>query len=56
MTDTERLNLIEHYRWNIHTATEGYTVFGDFGNVGGKSLREAIDAALRAQFEWSVGR
>lgn len=56
MTDTERLNLIEHYQWQLHFI-DSWFMQGMFGVVGGfNTLREAIDAALKAQFEWSAGR
>jgi hypothetical protein len=57
MTDTERLNLIEHYGWQIICFANEvaiYNVKAEF-KVTGKTLREAIDNALSAQFKWSTG-
>lgn len=57
MSDTERLNLIEHYGWDVLWCNDSWCITAkSFGAVNGKTLREAIDAALKAQFEWSVGR
>lgn len=55
MTDTERLNLIEHYKWYIWFDEETkYTAQGDFGHVCGKTIREVIDGALDAQAKWML--
>jgi hypothetical protein len=57
MSDTERLNLIEHYKWKIGY-THAFYVKGDNGIfvVMASTLREAIDDALEAQIDWSLGR
>ncbi len=60
MSDTERLNLIEHYKWQISLSANGkvWWIFGSFSTnkkgVKGKTLREAIDAALAAQMKWAL--
>lgn len=58
MSDTERLNLIEHYGWSIMFSRDRVIITGNDSifATAGNTLREAIDAALKAQFEWSVGR
>ena len=53
MTDTERLSLIEHYEWDIRKIDDNWYVEGKFGRVYKASIREAIDAALSAQAQWS---
>jgi len=55
MTDTERLNLIEHYNWIIAKIEDNWIITGSYGYVEGNSLREAIDATLAAQIKWSLG-
>lgn len=55
MTDTERLNLIEHYGWNINKHFLGFNVFNENVDVVRATLREAIDVALAAQAKWSIG-
>lgn len=61
MTDTERLNLIEHYEWNINVSKSGksWWITGKFSThnkmVTASSLREAINKALDAQIKWSIG-
>ena len=52
MTDTERLNLIEHYEWMIEF-NDMWFVAGKFGLSAGDTLREALDGALAAQIKWS---
>ncbi len=55
MSDTEALNLIEHYRWKVQPTLEGkWAVDGDFGSIRGETLREAIYTALAAQAEWAL--
>jgi hypothetical protein len=67
MSDTERLNLIEHYGWNVQfIKEEGYTnlkghfsrtlikISGKYGEVVQETLRDAIDAALSSQAKWSM--
>lgn len=53
MTDTERLDLIEHYGWVIDTLKngKGWCVTGRLSifHVARETLREAIDAAIAAQ-------
>ena len=55
MTDTERLNLIEHYGWHINKVASGWNVFSSNIDIIEKTLRLAIDAALAAQIKWSLG-
>lgn len=55
MTDTNRLNLIEYYKWEIIFDTN-VIIRGSFGIVFDNTLREAIDTALKAQIEWSLGK
>ena len=57
MTDTERLNLIEHYQWRIYFVADGWSGNGMFGILPHtyNTIREAIDAALAAQIKWSLG-
>lgn len=61
MTDTERLNLIEHYKWEIACTGETsiWTVVLHLSDgvkfADGNNIREAIDAALAAQIKWSLG-
>lgn len=55
MTDTERLNLIEHYGWKIYQAVnKSWQVGGPFGVVRRNNLREAIDEALSRQAKWAL--
>lgn len=59
MTDTERLNLIEHYQWQIFTWSMGkdkfWQITGKFGGTQAHtSLRMAFDAAYKAQAEWAM--
>jgi hypothetical protein len=54
MTDTERLNLIEHYGWDIRKIDDNWYVEGQFGRVYKVSIREAINAALSAQAKWAL--
>lgn len=55
MTDTERLDLIEHYQWDILSYNKEWIICGEFGKTGRfKSLREAIEAATAAQIKWST--
>lgn len=51
MSDTERLNLIEHYEWDfLHYVNHGWKVCGKFGSTECfKTIREAIDEALSRQ-------
>ena len=58
MTDTERLDLIEHYKWEISYWHDHVVIVNNEAEFvrSGKTLRAAIDAALKAQFEWSVGK
>lgn len=56
MTDKERLNLIEHYKWTIVISDMGVAVFGNFGRIKETTLRRAIDAALKAQAEWALAK
>lgn len=55
MTDTEALNLIEHYGWSINKISKGWNVFNENIDVIGLSIREAIINAMIAQRKWSVG-
>lgn len=69
MTDTECLNLIEHYKWIINPVTEsGYNsitkvsycktifrIYGKFGEAEGNGLRQAVNAALDKQVKWALG-
>ena len=55
MTDTERLNLIEHYKWAIQPLEEGWMITGRWGYVCGPSIRTAFDYAYKAQFKWATG-
>ncbi len=58
MYDTERLNLIEHYEWDIlcyNNKAKKWMVCGKFGKTDKfKTIREAIDAALSAQMKWAL--
>lgn len=61
MSDTERLNLIEHYEWRLElindtNALNGlWQIKGDWGYIHGDTIRKVIDAAMTAQIKWSVG-
>ncbi len=56
MTDTERLNLIEHYKWDI-MHHKGWLILGKFGSTATcQTIREAINEALAAQIKWSTGK
>lgn len=55
MSDTERLNLIEHYSWKVYQAVnKSWQIGGAFGVVRRNSLREAIDEALSRQIKWAL--
>lgn len=54
MTDTKRLNLIEHYQWKINFTCDKWNVFNANIDVAANTLREAIDAALAAQAKWAM--
>ncbi len=59
MTDTERLSLIEHYKWEIvfdNAYAPAIVIRGSFGIVFANTLREAIHDALTAQINWSLGK
>lgn len=58
MSDTERLNLIEHYKWKIIFIDDGcHIVLARAGTYDfAKTFREAIDLALIKQMDWSLGR
>lgn len=61
MTDTERLNLIEHYKWRLELIDDTSTlnglwqIKGQWGYVHGRSVRAVVDSAISAQFKWSTG-
>ena len=64
MTDTEALNLIEHYGWSIAPQVNGgWVIEGDDGSGEQEielartrgPLREAIADALKAQMDWALG-
>ena len=59
MSDTEMLNLIEHYKWSFtYYPDETITVFGYdgiFSIADNANIRGAVIAALIAQRKWSVG-
>ena len=55
MSDTEALNLIEHYRWHVQPTLEGkWAIDGDFGSIRGETLRDAVHVALTAQIDHHV--
>ena len=54
MSDSEMINLIEHYEWCVYREYNHWNVAGNFGKVFKKTLREAIVAALAAQAKWSL--
>jgi hypothetical protein len=57
MTDTERLNLIEHYQWDVMHHNGEWLVLGKFGITPTFiKLREAVDVALNAQAKWALGK
>ncbi len=50
-------DLIEHYKWSIQFTLENkWAVDGLFGSIRGETLNEAIDNALIAQMNWSLGK
>lgn len=54
MSDTERLNLIEHYEWDLIHYANGWMIAGKFGSTKRfKSIRECIEAALATQAKWA---
>lgn len=57
MTDTERLDLIEHYKWNVIFAVGKVAIYNVEANfkVQADTLREVIPLALKAQMDWSTG-
>jgi hypothetical protein len=59
MTDTEWLNLIEAYEWDIlcyNNKAKPWKIFGKFGSTDYyKTLREAFEAGYNAQVKWSIG-
>lgn len=57
MKDTERLNLIDHYKWTVVFINGGcYIVLHEARTYSfAKTLREAIDGALAAQIKWALG-
>lgn len=56
MTDTERLDLIEHYKWKVMFIDDGcHIVLPQAGTYAfAKTFREAISEALSKQAKWSV--
>lgn len=56
MTDTERLDLIEHYRWNVICAEGRVAIYNVDANfkVQADTIREVIDLALAQQIKWSA--
>lgn len=56
MSDTERVNLVDHYRWIITFSPVGWVVQGMFGMIPHTfgTFRDAIDGAMRAQAEWAL--
>jgi len=59
MSDTEMLNLIEHYKWDISFEGSFIKIKGANGifhlSFQGKDLRAAIKSAMDMQRIWSVG-
>lgn len=57
MTDTERLDLIEYYKWRVMFMDCGCHIVLDQASTYAfaKTLREAIDDALKAQAKWALG-
>ena len=58
MSDTEMLNLIEFYRWNIKFNGSFISISGANGifnlEFQGKDLRKACVSALEMQIIWSI--
>lgn len=55
MSDTERLNLIEHYEWMVMPHCGKWWIVGKFpGIASGDSLREAFNNAYDAQAKWAL--
>lgn len=59
MTDTERLNLIEHYGWKLTRVYGGYRVSANMISPAtvdavDMDLRKAIDMALDQQIKWAL--
>lgn len=56
MTDTERLNLVEHHKWTVKFMDGGcHIVLHQAGTYAfAKTFREAIQAALAAQAKWAL--
>jgi hypothetical protein len=56
MTDTERLNLIEHYGWTIKFIDGGCHIVLHRANTYAfaKTIREAFDEAYKKQAAWSL--
>ena len=54
MSDTEILNLIEHYRWTIKFIDNGcHIVLHRAGTYAfAKTIREAFDEAYQKQAKW----
>lgn len=55
MSDTEMLDLIEYYNWNINKHFQGWNVYNQNIDIVRPTLREAIRCALVAQAKWSIG-
>ena len=51
MSDTEAIDLIEHYRWSLHPqdGVGGWCVGSDDWDVFGATIRDAVRAALAEQ-------
>jgi hypothetical protein len=62
MSDTEHLKLIEYYKWNIRrteqvftTLDKGWEVYCERFSVTHEDLRQALNLAMTAQINWSLG-
>jgi hypothetical protein len=57
MTDTEALNLVEHYGWRLVPLNDGKWFAMTVGGATAvqSSLRDAIRAALAKQAAWALG-
>lgn len=58
MNDTERLNLIEHYKWTVRFIDDGcHIVLHQAGTYAfAKTFREAILEALSKQAVWALSK
>jgi hypothetical protein len=57
MSDTETLDLIEHYKWSVKFIDDGcHIVLHKAGTYAfAKTIREEVKEALDKQIAWSVG-